>query len=117
MSAESDFRALLTAAAGVTAMVPAARIAQNVVEQGVDTPYIVFTAQHAPLYGLDNSLHANQVQVRVECWADDAGTADAVADAVLAALLADGRVVTLRATGADPELGLDATVLTAEWWE
>lgn len=116
MSAESDFRALLTGYAGLTALVPAARIAQNAVDQGAPTPYIVFTAQHTPEYGLDNTLLADGVTFRVECWADTSLAADAVADQVQLAMLADGRVCTTRQTGLDPELGLDATILTAEWW-
>ena len=42
--------------------------------------------------------------------------ADAVADEVQAALLAAGTVCTARATALDPNLGLDATVLTVQWW-
>lgn len=117
MSAESEFRAILTGYAGLTALVPAARIAQNAVDQDAALPYIAFTASHTPEYGLDNTLLANGVTFRVECWGETSLSADAVADQVQAAMLAAGRVCTSRVTGLDPALGLDATILTAEWWE
>lgn len=116
MSAESDFQALLEAAAGVTALVDT-RIAQNVIDQGEGIPYIVYTAQHTPDLGLSNATLANGVQFRIECWGTNAAEADAVADAVRAALLADGVVCTSRVTGYSPETQLDATILVADWWE
>lgn len=115
MSVESDFRALLAAYAPLTALVGTA-IAQNAVPPNAARPYVAFVAQHTPEYGLDNTLLADGVAITCECWADDAASADAVADAVQAALLAAGRVCTARASTFDPELGLDATVLTVEWW-
>jgi hypothetical protein len=116
MSVETAFRALLVADAGVTALV-AGRIAQNAVPQDAPRPYVVFAAQHQLDFGLDNTVHADAVTITAECWADTAAQADAVADAVQAALLAAGRVCTARATSYDPEVGADATVLTVEWWD
>ena len=116
MSAETDFRAVLAGYAGLTALV-STRIAQNAVPQGASLPYVAFTAQHTPDFGLDNTKLANGVTFAVECWAETAASADAVADQVEAALLAAGVVCTSRATTFDPELGLDATALTVEWWE
>lgn len=116
MSAESDLQALLEGAAGVTALV-GDRIAQNAIDQGQDAPYIVYTSQHTPEYGLSNAVLANNVQFRIECWAGTAAEADEIADAVRAALLADGVVCTSRVTGHSPETQLDATILVADWWE
>ena len=118
MSAEADFRALLVAHAPLVALVGGAGgVAQNAVEQGRAPPYVVFSAQHAPEYGLDNTLLADEVTFSVECWAADAGSADAVADEVATALAIGARLVpTARATGYDAETGLDATVLTIQWW-
>lgn len=116
MSIESDFVALLGAYAPLAALVPAARIAQNGVAVGVEPPYIAFNVTRTPEFGLDNTLLAMAVAFRVECWADTSLEADAVADEVEAALLADARVCTSRQTAADPDVGLHATVLQAEWW-
>lgn len=115
MSVEQQFRSLLVGYAPLVALVGSA-VAQNAVPPQASRPYVAFTAQHQPEYGLDNTLLADGVTITCECWADDAATADAVADAVQAALLAAGRVCSSRASTFDPELGLDATVLTVEWW-
>lgn len=115
MSAETDFRGLLAAYAPLTALV-GTRIAQNAVPQGAALPYIAYVAQHQPEYGLDNTLHASAVTITCECWADTAAAADAVADHVQAAVEADDRVITARASSFDPDVGLDATVLSVEWW-
>jgi hypothetical protein len=116
MSAETEFRALLAAYAPLTALV-GTRIAQNAVPQAAALPYVAFTASHAPEFGLDNTLLSNVVTFSVECWAETAAAADVVANQVKAALLADARVCTSRSSAFDPDVGLDATVLTCEWWE
>lgn len=116
MTAETDFRAVLVAYTDLTDLVPAARISQNAVEQGADLPYIAFTSVHAPEYGLANNVLADEVTFNVQCWGITSAQADAVADEVQAALLADGTVCTARTTALDPNLGLDATILTVQWW-
>lgn len=116
MSAEDDFRTLLAGNAGVTALV-SQRIAQNAIRQGDAPPYVVFTSQHQPDLALDNTVLADQVTFTVQCWAKTALLADQVADAVTTCLASAGVVVTGRATGYDEELGLDATVLTVDWWD
>lgn len=115
MSAETDLRALLAGYAGLTALV-GTRIAQNEMLQDVARPYLVWTVQHTPEYGLDNTLHGDACVFAVECWGDTSLAADAAADQVVAALLSQGRVVTARASAYEPDMGLHATVVTAEWW-
>ncbi|MDH5338835.1 MAG: hypothetical protein OEW22_03595, partial [Rubrivivax sp.] len=85
--------------------------------QGAAMPYVSFTSRHTPDLGLDNTVLANGVIFTVRCWDDDAAGADAVADQVVSALAAAGVVCTARDTGLDAALGLDATILTAEWWD
>ncbi len=115
MSSESDLQALLEADTALAALV-GDRIAQNAIDQGQDLPYVVYTSKHVPDFGLSNALLATNVQFRIECWAASAEAADDVADAVRAALLADGVVCTSRVTGHSPETQLDATILVADWW-
>lgn len=115
MSAETDFRAVLAGYAGLTNLV-STRISQNAVDQSDAAPYVVFTASHAPEYGLDNTVHADLVTFEVQCWAETALAADAVADQVEAAIRAEGLVATSRITTFDAETGLDGTVITVEWW-
>lgn len=119
MSAEDDFRALLLADTGLRSLV-GDRLSQNAMPDGAPLPYVVFTTAHNPILALDNSQHADQISFSVECWAQTALVADEVADSVAGALdlapSAAGVVVLSRASGFDGELGLDATVLTVEWW-
>lgn len=115
MSAETDLQALLEAHTGLSALV-SDRIAENAVPQGEARPYVVYSSKRTPEFGLDNTVLATNTQFRIECWADDAADAHAVADQVEVALAADGTVCTSRITGQDPELGLDAVILTADWW-
>lgn len=119
MSAETDFRALLAGHAGTVALVGAA-IAHNAIGPSAVTPYVVFTAQHDRVLNLDNTLMADLCVITVQCWSKTAAQAESVADAVTAAVAtapaAHGACVTARASGYDEETGLDATVLTVEWW-
>lgn len=119
MSIESDFRALLAGYAPLTALV-GTRIAQNAVPDAAGQPCVVFNATHSLTHSLDNTVQLDQAAIATQCWAETAAAADAVADAVAAAVAtapaAAGAVVVDRASAYDAELGLDATVLTVEWW-
>lgn len=122
MSAEADFRAVLLAASGVTALV-GTRVALNAVPQDVALPYIVFSATHTPQQELGGPAE-DQTTLNVECWAADALGAIALADAVEAAIEAyddtapGGLSVTVleRTNAYDPDLQLDGVTLTVEWW-
>lgn len=117
MSAETDLRAVLIAASGVTALVPAVRIAMHAVTQDSDLPLIVYTAQRTREHGLDNSLHAEGLTYDAQCWGETPASAEAVADAVEAALSANGDyLVTGRGSGFDEDLLLDVMTLTVERW-
>lgn len=121
MSAEIDFRAALVAETALTALV-GTRIVQNGIPEGQPLPYVVFTSSHDLSLGLDGSVLADQVAFNVECWATGALVADQVADAVVLALqnhapLSSGAVAITRTTGFDQDNGLDATVLSIEWWQ
>ena len=116
MSLETDFRAALVAHAPLLALVAAASIAQNAVGQSAELPMVAFTVTHSLDIGLDNTVLAHGADFSVQCWGNTSAEADAVADAVAAAVQASGQVVTDRTSGFDPELGLDATMLTVSWW-
>ena len=120
MSIETDFRALLAAHAPLTALV-GARIALNAVPEGSAFPLVVFAASHDRINGLDGLLLADNCSLAVQCWADSAAAADAVADAVLAAVetapAARSATVADRSTTFDPDLGADGVTLTVSWWQ
>jgi hypothetical protein len=113
MSIETDFRALLAANAGLSALV-GTRIAQNAVPAGSTVPLVVFGAVHERQLGLDNTLLADRAQIVCQCWAETSVQADAVAGAGASATA--GAVVLDRASSFDNEMGLHATELTVEWW-
>jgi len=115
MSAEADFRAALAAYSPLTALV-GTRIAQNAAKQGDAAPFVVFTAEHDRTLGLDNTLLADRVTFSVQCWAATAVAADAIAEAVTSALAPIFVPVLSSATGYDPETGLDAVMLTIDWF-
>ena len=119
MSIETDVCALLTGHAGVSALV-AGRVALNAVNEGTPLPYIIVSANHAFTFTLDKSIDADQATVTVECWGKSAAQAEAVGDAAAAAVLLApplaGATLLARIGGVDPENGLDASVLTVEWW-
>ena len=84
---EEEFRAILTGAAAVTALVPAARINWGEHPQGAGLPGIVLTT----ISGIDGA-HMNgpndllEARVQVDCYALTYGQAKLVARAALAAL-------------------------------
>ena len=119
MSIESDFRATLAAHAPLVALVGNG-IALNAVPEGTGYPCVVYGVAHSRSYSLDNTLQADQGAIAAVCWAETAAAAEAVADAVMVAVLnaapSAGAVVLDRANTFDPELQLDGVALTVEWW-
>lgn len=119
MSAESEFHALLSGHAPLAALV-GGHIARNAIQQG-PSAFVVYASVHAPVYGLNGELHADQVTFSVQCWARTASGADAVADEVVAALSGAGAIrgatVLERADAHDAETGLDCVSLSIEWWQ
>jgi len=119
MSAETDFRAALLAHAPLVALV-AQNVAQNVVAQGALLPFVAFTARHDPLLNLLGQTVDDACTFSVQCWGKTSLQADAVADAVAAAvglaLPVHAAAVTARDGAYDDEMDLHATVLTVEWW-
>lgn len=119
MTAETDFRSLLAGHAGTAALVGSA-IAHNAMGSGTPAPYVVFTCSHDPVQVLDSTVLGDVCTFTVQCWGKTAASAEAVASAVVAAIAtapsARGATVTSRASGYDDETGLDATILSVEWW-
>ena len=117
MSAETDLRAALAGNAGVAALV-AGRITADRMEEGAVRPFVVFSrAATDNQYGLDGTVLASRITFDLQCWADTRASAEAVANAVDAVLLADQRPVISRTSGYDANLDLEATLLTVEWWD
>lgn len=84
-TAERDLRAALVADAALIALV-GGKVTQNGVPEGTGTPYVVFTAVHAPELGLSGVVLADKVTFTIECWSTSALASDTIADAVAVAL-------------------------------
>lgn len=119
MTVETDFRAVAVAHAPLVALV-GQRVVQNGIDDGTEGDYIVFTTSHEPHLGIGGQVLGDQVSITAECWAATAMRANAIADALVAAMATAPPMacvtVTNRASGFDGDLGLDATVLSLEWW-
>ena len=117
MSAETDLRTLLLATGAVTALV-GTRISADRIEQGAARPFIVFARSGTDrLVGLDGTLHGVRVTLDIQCWADTRVNAEAVASAIELAIESVHQFVTARTGDYDPELDLEASLLTVDWWE
>lgn len=118
MSAETALRALLIASAPVTTLV-GQRIASDRIEQGATRPFIVYTRTASdPLIAIDGTVYATNVAIDLQCWADTRLEAEAVADAVTAAIRATSpQLVSGRSGGYDADLDLEVASLSIEWWE
>ncbi len=114
MSIETDLHAALTSYAPLAA-IAGSRIALNGMAQGQPAPFVVFSTSHARDVGLDGTVLADDVSIELQCWAADPVQASALADSVEAALRTNTVAVPLsRATGRDPDVGLDNETIIAQ---
>lgn len=112
MTVESDFYALLSANAGVTAQV-STRLYPDSLPEECAYPAIVFArASTDPLIGLSGQVFGADVALSVGCWAKTRTAADLAAVAVEAALVNSAFTRIARDAVMDPETGLLATILT-----
>jgi hypothetical protein len=114
MTVETDFYALLTGSAGMTALV-AQRIYPDILPEKAAWPAIVFARQateHDRL--IDGTIAATRVELSVQVWAETRTSAAAVSDAIEAALVGSEYMVLARADAADPETGLLGCLLAID---
>lgn len=118
MSIETAFLAALAAHAPLTALVDNG-IAQDAAPSVETLPLVVFSVLVDRLLGLNGALHAERAGIDVQCWADTAAGARAVADAVVGAVatVPDKAVVTSDRGTYDPDLKLYGQILTVVWME
>ena len=118
MSAETSLRAILVADATVAGLV-GTRVRAERAEQGDPRPFVVYTRTGTePYVDLQGTVLASQVSIDVQCWANSRTAADALADAVSAAVRAvSGQTVTGRSSGYDPDQDCEVSILNVLWWE
>lgn len=117
MSADADLQTLLAADAAVIALV-GEKIAQDRAEQDWTRPFVIYTRTGTESFPtLDSSAADEKVSFTVESWAATRAAANAIADAVSAAIDGgDNGTVINRSTEFDPERDEAATTLLVEWW-
>lgn len=119
MSIEADFRAQLAGYASLSSLV-GTRIALSAVPDGAGMPCVTFGLVITPIVDAGNVVLAERASITVQCWGETAASAAAVADATVAAVAAapisHAAQLIDRSTAYDEELGLDAVLLTFDWW-
>lgn len=113
-SVETTVRALLVGTPSIAAIV-GQRVGINAAAQGWAMPYIVYTTQHQREFLLSGHVAGDVCQVELQCWAQTAADASALADLVEMAMLDAGGLPATRQTAYDPELGLDAEIIGCTW--
>ena len=104
MSFESDLYAVLSGAAGLTALVGARIVPSH--EPSPVAPYVVYTPVFGGnLYVLSGASDMERVRVQVDCYAEDTDTAAAIALAVIAAIPQTGSFC--RTGHSNQDLGLE----------
>lgn len=89
MSLETDFYAAISVSA-VSSLV-GGRVTPSHMSEGALPPFVVYTPIFAePRYDLEGQTTLTKGRIQVDCYAEDADTAMAIADAVIAAVPVTG---------------------------
>lgn len=119
MSIESDHRAALLAHAPLASLI-GSRMAPDKVVEGTPRPFIVYTVQRTPEYFLNGDVAFTTYRIAHQVWADTRTSAEAVADALEAALQSsalqpEGLPVVSRDTISENDLDLEGNEIVAEF--
>jgi hypothetical protein len=118
MTIATDFRAALVAHAALTALVPAASIAQSAVPaESAAPPVIVYGIRVDSELGLDGGNLGDRAEISVQCWALESDDAEAISTAVRGAMatVPNNAIVLDEQDSYDPDLKLHAQTLTIVW--
>lgn len=116
MSAETDIYAALAGDAALAALVNG-RVYPDTIPEECPLPAIAFIRSGGEkFYGLDNSLHAERVRMRIVCWAETRTAANEVGDAVTEALLAADLPPDTPDADFAESVGEFAAVVETDWW-
>lgn len=111
MSAETSLNSLLSGNAGVTALV-STRIYPDVLPEECAYPALVFArAGTEPIMTIHGARRGAFVDLSIACWARTRSSADAVAAAVIAAIVTTGDAPSGPEAGYDPDTGLYASTV------
>lgn len=118
MSIEADFRARAIAHAPLVALV-AQRVSLGAAPQGSPLPLVVYACKHDYDRTLDGTVAEELGTIDAECWAETALQAEAVADALIAAVehtqAASACWSVVRQPDFDTDTGLHVTTVRFQW--
>ena len=113
---EQTLRSLLVADVAVNALV-SGRVSADRMAQGEPRPFVIFTRTGTePVTDISGAVLANRIFFEVQAWADTRAAAESLADACQNAIRGAAKLVTNRAAVYDPDMDVEGTVLTVEWW-
>lgn len=113
---ETALRSLLVADVAVNALV-AGRVSADRMAQDQPLPFAVFTRTGTePVTDISGAVLASRTFFEVQCWANTRATAESLADACQNAIRGASKLVTNRAAVYDPDMDVEGTVLSVEWW-
>jgi hypothetical protein len=111
MSAESEIYSILSAHAGVNALVDG-RIYPDLVPLEKAAPYIGFERVGTrPVSTIHGTILGNDVQMVIACWANTRLEAESIADTVAVAMQDAGQIYTARGAELDDSSGRTAATL------
>lgn len=116
MSAETELYALLSSAAGLTALV-GTRIYPDAIPEDAVLPAVVYARTSTePVLSVSGQKFAETARLSVSAWAKTRTAAAAAADQIEAALLAAWQPASNRSSVFDGEVGLYAATVDSDWF-
>lgn len=116
MSAETELYAVLSGAAGLTALV-GNRIYPDAIPEGAALPAVVYArASTDPVLSVSGHKFAETARLTVSAWATTRTAAAAAGDQIEAALLAAWQPALNRSSVFDGEVGLYAATVETDWF-
>jgi hypothetical protein len=113
---ETELRTLLVGDAAVNALV-SGRVSADRMAQDQPMPFVVFTRTGTePVTDVSGAVLASRTFLEVQCWAQTRAAAESLADACQTAIRGAVKLVTNRAAVYDPDMDVEGTVLSVEWW-
>lgn len=116
MSAETELYAVLSGAAGLTALV-GTRIYPDAIPEDATLPAVVYArAGTEPVLSVSGQKFAETARLTVSAWAKTRTAAAAAGDQIEAALLAAWQPAINRSSVFDGEVGLYAATVETDWF-
>ncbi len=120
MAAESTLYAMLSAHAGLAALVgsgDAARIYPDALPEDCDYPAVVYSASREPEYGIDDTYFGAMVTLEISSWGTTRASASGVMAQAVECLNQNGWPYSTGSSPFDPDVGLFASTISVTVFE